>query len=41
MTEKEQLRYDNLQEKIEELENEQSEIENALDYLRDFYIEED
>jgi predicted nuclease with TOPRIM domain len=34
MTKREQERYDALQEQLEELEGEASEIENALDYLR-------
>ena len=36
MTEKECDRYDALQEKIEELEAERDDIENALDYLREY-----
>jgi hypothetical protein len=39
MTEKEQERYDGLEEKIEEYEAERDDIENALDYLREYCSE--
>lgn len=40
MTEKEQERWDALEEQIGELTYEKDEIENALDYLREYWVEE-
>ena len=40
LTEKEQERYDALEEQIETLQGEKGEIETALDYLREYYVDE-